>query len=81
MPNNNNDNVKYMIISVFSQLFAKCKSNKVLIICVCVFMIIALAIVLSSCSSAQKITVKQDQGNQCQETVIESETKIQSLTL
>ena len=82
MSNNNNDNVKYTIIRVFEQLFARVKSQKSLAVCVCVFLLVALLILLlPSCSSVQRITVKQNQGDQLQETVIESDTKINSLSL
>ena len=82
MCNNNNENVKYMIIRVFEKLFAKVKSQKSLAVCACVFLLVAILILLfPSCSSMQRITVKQEQGNQLQETVIESDTKINSLSL
>ncbi len=36
---------------------------------------------LTSCASSQKITVKQEQDGQIQETVIESDTKVNSFSM
>ncbi len=42
---------------------------------------VLLALFFASCSSTQKITVKQEQEGQIQETVIESDTKFNALSL
>lgn len=82
MSYNNQDDVRYTIIRVFEKLLSKVKSQKSLAICVCVFMLVAILILLlPSCTSMQRITIKQEQGEQMQETVIESDTKINSLSL
>ncbi len=82
MSYNNQEDVRYTIIRVFEKLLAKVKSQKQLAVCVCVFLLLAILILLfPSCSSVQRITVKQEQGDQLQETVIESDTKINSLSL
>ena len=82
MSYNNQEDVRYIIIRVFEKLLAKVKSQKSLAICVCVFLLVAILILLlPSCTSLQRITVKQEQGDQLQETVIESDTKINSLSL
>ena len=82
MCHNNLQNLVNTISSVFKQLFAKVKSQKLTAFCVCIFLLSLLLIFLfSSCSSVQRITVKQEQDNQLQETVIESDTKINSLSL
>ncbi len=39
------------------------------------------ALFFASCSSTQKITVKQEQEGQVQETVIESDTKVNSFSM
>ena len=82
MSHNNLENLVFTISSVFKQLFAKVKSQKLTAFCVVVFLLALLLIFLfPSCSSVQRITVKQEQENQLQETVIESDTKINSLSL
>ncbi len=46
------------------------------------FMLFTLCIAcLVSCSSTQRITVKQEQEGQTQETVIESDTKVKSFSM
>lgn len=42
---------------------------------------ICITFAASSCSSTQKISIKQNQGDQTQETLLESNTKIKELTL
>lgn len=42
---------------------------------------ICIIFAASSCSSTQKISIKQNQGEQTQETLLESNTKIKELTL
>ncbi len=39
------------------------------------------AVCLSSCASTQRITVKQEQEGQMQETIIESDTKINTFSM
>ncbi len=39
------------------------------------------ALLCTSCSSTQRITVKQEQEGQVQETVIESDTKIREISM
>ena len=42
---------------------------------------ICIIFVASSCSSTQRISVKQNQGEQVQETTIESDLKVKELSL
>ncbi len=44
-------------------------------------LLMLLAVSFASCSSTQKITVKQEQEGQTQETVIESDTKVNSFAI
>lgn len=43
--------------------------------------VICITFAVSSCSSTQRISIKQNQGEQTQETLLESNTKIKELTL
>ncbi len=46
-----------------------------------VMLFMLLGVCLSSCTSTQRITVKQEQEGQMQETVIESDTKVNSFSM
>ncbi len=46
----------------------------------CTLVMLSVAL-LASCSSTQKISVKQEQEGQVQETVIESDTKFDAISL
>ncbi len=46
----------------------------------CIFAMLLVAL-LASCSSTQKISVRQEQEGQVQETVIESDTKFDAISL